>query len=149
MSNRLKNYSILPFLFIYVNLISQAEQFSYYAEALAWARSADQSLEEALPIFDQSISKAKKEGYLDTAALLTHYKAVKYYRVDIDSALAINARAIAMRMQQKDREGASRSYYNQGLFYNAKGEPDGVKESFEAILDLEYSKDNPMFVSSS
>lgn len=149
MSNRLKNYFVLPFLFIYINLISQEKQFFSFADALAWARSADQSLEEALPIFDQSILKAKKEGYLDTVALLTHYKAVKYYRVDIDSALAINARAIDLRMQQKDREGASRSYYNQGLFYNAKGEPDGVKESFEAILDLAYSKDNPMFVSSS
>ena len=149
MSNRLKNYCILPFLFICINLISQEKQFPSFAEALAWARSSDQSLQEALPVFNQSILKAKQEGYLDTVALLTHYKAVKYYRVDIDSALAINARAIDMRMQQKDREGASRSFYNQGLFYNAKGEPDGVKESFEAILDLAYSKDNPMFVSSS
>lgn len=148
MSNRLKNCSILPFLFICVNLIAQEMQFPNFADALAWARSADQPLEEALPVFDQSIQKAKKEGYLDTVALLIHYKAVKYYRVKIDSALAINARAIDMRMQLKDREGASRSYYNQGLFYNAKGEPDGVKESFEAILDLAYSKDNPMFVSS-
>ncbi|MBX2875093.1 MAG: CHAT domain-containing protein [Saprospiraceae bacterium] len=149
MFNRLRIYCVLSFLFIYVNLISQEKEFLTYSAALAWARSTEQSLEQAVPVFDQSIKKAREAGYLDTVALLTHYKAVKYYRVDIDSALAINAKAIALRIQQEDREGASRSYYNQGLFYNAKGEPDGVKESFEAILNLAYSKDNPMFVSSS
>lgn len=149
MFNRLRNYCLLPFLFLYFNLFPQQESFQSFADALAWARSSDQSLEEAIPVFDQFILKAKEAGYLDTMALLIHYKAVKYYRIEIDSALAINARAIALRMKQGDREGASRSYYNQGLFYNTKGEPDGVKENFEAILNLEYGKDNPMFVSSS
>ena len=149
MSNRLKNYCVLPFLFIYCGLFTQDRPFPTFADALAWARSSEQSLAEALPVFDRSIDKARQAGFLDTVGLLIHYKAVKYYKEDIDSAIAVNARAIALRMQLADREGASRSYYNQGLFYNAKGEPDGVKESFEAILNLEYSKDNPMFVSSS
>ena len=149
MSNRLKNYCVFPFLFVYVHLFAQDNSFPNFAEALAWARSSEQSLEDALPVFDQYIEKANQAGHSDTVALLIHYKAVKYYRINTDSAIAINAKAIILRMEQKDREGASRSYYNQGLFYNAKGEPDGVKESFEAILNLDYSKDNPMFASSS
>ncbi len=148
MSNRLKNYCFLPLFFIYFNLFSQQEQFHSFADALAWARSSEQSLEQALPVFDQYIAKAKQEDHPDTVALLIHYKAVKYYRVEIDSALAINGKAIALRIQLGDREGASRSYYNQGLFYNTKGEPDEVKKNFEAILNLTYSKDNPMFANS-
>lgn len=149
MSNHCKTLLSLLFFLCYVCLFSQSSNFSSYAEALAWARSSEQKLEEALPVFDKYIEQARVEGFTDTVSLFTHYKAVKFYRIDIDSALAINERAIKLRMQEQDREGASRSYYNQGLFYNSKGDEEGVKESFEAILELDYSKDNPMFVSSS
>lgn len=149
MSNHFKTLPALLFFLCSVSLFSQTNKFSSYAEALAWARSSEQKLEEAIPIFDEYIKQARDEGLRDTVSLFTHYKAVKYYRVDIDSALAINERAIRLRMQEGDREGASRSYYNQGLFFNSKGDEEGVKASFEAILKLNYSKDNPMFVSSS
>lgn len=150
MINHLKKYFLLLFLsYSFTPVYSQDQAFASYAEALSWARSSAQDLELALPIFDQFIGSAQAAGYVDTAALFIHYKAVKYYKHNIDSALAINARAIQMRMRLGDREGASRSYYNQGLFYQAKHSAEGVQQSFEAILDLGYGKDNPMFVSSS
>lgn len=149
MTNSLKNYFFLPFLLSCFSLFSQASQFTSYAEALSWARSSAQDLETAVAVFDRYIAKASQAGYSDTAALFTHYKAVKYYKINLDSALAINEQAIKQRLRQDDREGASRSYYNQGLFYQAKDESEGAKKSFEAILDLGYGKDNPMFVSSS
>lgn len=130
-------------------LLAQSTSFSSYQAALDWAKSATQTLAAALPIFDANIVKAKQEGKLDTAALFIHYKAVKYYKENIDSALAINAQAIQIRMEIKDINGASLSHYNQALFYNTKGDTKAATASFEQVLNLGFRPENAMFVSAS
>ncbi len=150
MSLSLKSAFLFPFILaLSFSCFAQAPNFSTYEAALAWLRSSAQDLPTAAPIFDQYIEKAIGEGQRDSAALLTHYKAVKYYRVDIDSPLVINELAIAMREALKDIKATALSRYNQALFYRAKGDPVASAAQLEEVLNLGFSEENTMFVNSS
>lgn len=150
MSLSLKSAFLFPFtIALSFASFAQGSNFATYQEALSWLRSSAQDLPTAVPVFDQYIEKAIGEGHQDSAALLTHYKAVKYYRIAIDSALAINAVAINMREALKDIQGTALSRYNQALFYQAKGDPLASAAQLEEILNLGFSEENSMFVNSS
>ena len=57
-------------------------------------------------------TRSIQQNYLDTLALIYHSKGVKYYKQDLQKAIANTQKAVELRLKQQDVDGLSKSYFN-------------------------------------
>lgn len=135
---------------ILIALSLSCSAFSQVSETTSFQKAIDEAKKlpaiEAIAALDSLAGEAEKGNILDTLALIHHSKGVKWYREDLEQAIASTLEAIRIREALQDTIALVQSHFNVARFLDIWGEYYEAVQHFERVVNLGYGPKNKQFV---